>query len=361
LFRHERLSLETADNFDTIVAILSRRLRKFFAVQGVPEHLVLLGYSMGAPVGLQVLANGDRARESWAEKVRAFVSVGGVVFGSHAADDAMRPSAERHDSIAHRQISALRTLVEALRVPQGRPLLGGQGKLAAVWSNTRAWLAFGAQWAASVDELVAAGPKIRIPRLLRVGRKVDLRPALGVVGSLVTETFNLLSPFQYSSNVERLKRLVDGALSAVDGLSTKERLNWWREGTLPTAGIRYYAVAATMLNAPVKDGAIRIAGNEVAYNPFSVDHEFLRHAYQEFVAASQQRLNDSQVALARAQFWPQLAALLNPHYARRPVDAKLLGVLGVHHWGLTLREVNPAADGSVNPFPSVTLITNPKA
>ena len=39
----------------------------------------------------------------------------------------------------------------------------------------------------------------------------------------------------------------------------------------------------------------------------------------------------------------------------RALDATLLGVLGVHHWGLTLAEVNPTTDGS-NPFPRTALL-----
>ena len=128
LFRHERLSLETVDDFDTIAAILSRRLHKFFAVQGIPKHLVFLGYSMGAPVGLQVLSSAHVRREAWVGNVVAFLSVGGVVFGSHAADDALRPSPARHDNIAYRQVSALRTLAETLRIPaDARPREGVAG------------------------------------------------------------------------------------------------------------------------------------------------------------------------------------------------------------------------------------------
>ena len=64
-------------------------LEKFFRVMGPAENLVLVGYSMGASVALEALAQGHRRGEGWADRVRAVTSVGGALFGSHVADQAI--------------------------------------------------------------------------------------------------------------------------------------------------------------------------------------------------------------------------------------------------------------------------------
>jgi hypothetical protein len=350
-----RLSLETVDDFPAIATILSRRLGKVFSVLGLPEHIVFLGYSMGAPVGLEVLSAARATRQPWAERVHGFIAVGGVIFGSHAADDALRPVPARLDNLGHRELAALRTLADSLRVPHGS-LIGSGGRLATIWRNGRAWLRFGTEWAGILEQLVAAGPKFTIPTLVRLGRKLDLRPAVGLAGSVVGEAFSFQAPVWHTASVARFKRLVDGVLAAVEGLSTDARLRWWRTSQLPTQNIRYYAVAGTLSDGQEGEEARDLSDNDTTYNPGSLDDEFLRNGYREFVAASAQRLNDSQVAVARAQFWPALAALLNPTYRANPLKARFLGVLGVHHWGLALREVNKSGDGSTNPFPRLALL-----
>jgi hypothetical protein len=141
----------------------------------------------------------------------------------------------------------------------------------------------------------------------------------------------------------------------VEDLSTDARLRWWSTSRLPTRGIRYYAVGGTLSDGESEEER-RLWDNDTSYNPGSLDHEFLRNGYREFVAASGQRLNDSQVAVVRAQFWPALAALLNPVYRTSPLESRFLGVLGVHHWGLALRDVNKSRDGSTNPFPRLALL-----
>lgn len=348
LLEPRRLSLETADDISAIAAILSRRLAKVFRVIGLPEHIVLLGYSMGAPVGLEVLSAAFAMGQAWVERVRGFVALGGVVFGSQAADDALRPAPTRLDNPSYRELAALRTLSESLRIPQGS-LLGSEGRLAAVWRNGHAWLHFGAEWAAILEALALSGPKFTLPKLLRLGRKVDLRPTLGLIGSVVGEAFRWQAPVWHGASVARFKRLVGGAVAAVESLSTSGRLRWWSASRLPTHNIRYDAIAGTL-----SDGWL--GSNDTSYNPGSLDDEFLRNGYREFVAASSQRLNDSQVAVARAQFWPALAALLNPSYDAHPLETRFLGVLGVHHWGLALREVNKSRDGSTNPYPRLALL-----
>ena len=74
-------------------------------------------------------------------------------------------------------------------------------------------------------------------------------------------------------------------------------------------------------------------------------------------ASSAKRVKSAyKVAVGRARFWPQLTALLEPAGPGAVPEARFLGVLGTHHWGLTLPAVNRSRDGSVNPFPRTALL-----
>ena len=118
-FRHRLMSLETFGDIEKISEILTRRLHKFFALMGTPDNIALLGYSMGTPVALDALAKSYEKKEEWVANVRAVVSVGGVVYGSHAADDAICPSAERASNQSHMQVEALKKLETTLRRTTG--------------------------------------------------------------------------------------------------------------------------------------------------------------------------------------------------------------------------------------------------
>jgi pimeloyl-ACP methyl ester carboxylesterase len=297
LLRPALMSLETLGDIEDIATTASRRLRKLFAVMGTPQHIVLLGYSMGANVALDALAKAWGAQESWVANVRAVVTVGGVIYGSHIADQAICPQGDQRGTMPHTQVALLRTLARTLQETRGLPLLGirlrwsnglprlvhaGQSKLSVVFANTKAWMRFAHGWATVLQSMVKAGLPIRLPMLLRLGRRVNLQPALGLVARIGFGTFKILSVRQYSLNIRKFKRLVDAVLAGVESLSTPARRRWWEANTLPTDGVRYFAIAATMTDSDEVTASGALGANVTTYNPLSVDYQFLLQGYRDF-------------------------------------------------------------------------------
>ncbi len=351
LLRPAPLSLETCDRVERLAEIARRRLEKFFRVIGLPENLVLLGYSMGALVALEMLARGREADAPWLGRVRAMISLGGPLFGSLLADQALDPGARDPNNPLRRQIELLRALAGELREIHGRPW---RARPAVIAANTRAWLRFFAGMRRVVKGLKATGLKLRLPSLLRSGKRADFRPTLGLIGAVAFERFNVLNPLHYSLNIRKLKHLVEAALAASEDLSASERVRWWAGNLVPTAGMRYYALAGTMADSDLATPSGPLGANATAYNPSSLDHEIMIHIYRHLSGGI--LLNDSLVAVGRARFWRRWIELLNPAYRDAGLDASFLGVLGIHHWGLALRVVNARKDGSVNPFPREALL-----
>lgn len=353
LMRHARMSLETMDDIEFISTVLRRRLEKVFQIVGVPENMVFVGYSMGCPVALDVLAKAHQDDAPWIDNVRAMVSLAGVLYGSHVADDAMHPGSGRENNPSRHQVQLLEELGSALQELDGVSLLRRPD---AIFANTRAWWRFLDGWrrangSADLGEVLRS-----LPGTLRMGRNIDVAPLLGLLLKIGLVTFRPYNPFAYSTNVRRFKRLIAAALTSVENLSTNARLRWWRANTLPTRNVKYYALACTLTDETTGTPAGPLWINSMAYNPTSMDHAFLLKGYKEFVAATGLKLNDSQVALPRARFWPALAPLLNAGYRHSQLDSTFLGVLGVHHWGVTLRSVAKTRDKSTNPFPRAALV-----
>ena len=200
-----------------------------------------------------------------------------------------------------------------------------------------------------------SGAKIPIPKLIRIGRKVDIMPLLGLAARVGVGTFSLFNPLRYSSNIRKFKRLVRAALSGIESLTTEARKRWWQENLLPTKGVRYYAVAGTMFDPLVVTSNSGLSTNTLADNPMSLDYQILLNGYRGIVESAEQHINDGQMAAVRAQFWPDLAGLLNHTYNTTPIDGVFLGLFSAHHWGLTLPEVNAMHTGP-NPFPRSALL-----
>ena len=203
--------------------------------------------------------------------------------------------------------------------------------------------------------MVDSGAQIPIPKLIRIGRKVDVKPVLGLATRVGIGTFNLFNPFRYSSNIRKFRRLVRTAITGIESLTTQARVQWWQENTLPTKGVNYYAVAGTMSDASPDSKYPELSDNTRATNPMSLDYQILLNGYRGIVESSGQLLNDGQMAAVRTQFWPELARMHNSNYDSRPLRGILLGVMATHHWGLTLPEVNAMHSGP-NPFPRSALL-----
>ncbi len=357
VLRHHLDSLETVGSLEAITPVLSARLEKLFAVIGLPANLVLLGYSMGAPVVLDIVAKARSGRAAWLDRLRAVITVGGVVWGTHLADAVDGPPDARGNGMG-RQLRLLERLADGLEETAPYPLVArGKSKLSVWWANLGLWRRLQPEIEAVVADLTRGGPALPLRDLLRLLRRSDFAPTLSLAINLATRTLRLHAPAHYSLNIRKFKRLVAGVRDGVDNLTTAGRLGWWQRHALPTKAVRYYAIAGSMPGNATDQAGRLILRNPDTYAYPSFDDLMLAQGHADYVALSNQALNDSQVAVSRARFWPKVSALANPYYTASPLDARFLGVLGTHHWGLVLPEVNQLEGDLKNPFPRSALLT----
>jgi hypothetical protein len=160
---------------------------------------------------------------------------------------------------------------------------------------------------------------------------------------------------EYCQNIERFKRTATQVIKGVQTLTTASRLTWFQTHTLPT-NIRYYAITGTMGDATAPGAEpTPLVLNDAAYDTHSLDFRSLRGNYYDLLAASGNQLQDSQVPVQRARFWPELHSAMNP--AQQPMKAYFMGTVGVHHWGLSFPRAFSTNDGmEANPFPRTELL-----
>jgi len=351
------------------------------------------------------LAQAQRDHKPWLRNVASLVSLGGVVWGSALADEVHKSST---NSI-HRQLKLLAALRKQLSpLPQADKGIFSASNGMTLLSNTVAWYRF-AKDAASLqsseqtsvsDWIVQALKQQRIPdprfvvdllvsELMNFGlfnkeqiakHQKTLQAALDDAkqgnflplytfltqlwpkSEITPEGFDSFT-LKYNMDLKRFEKLAAASTQAVFELTTDSRLEWWRSHEVPMH-VHYYSVSATMA-----DPATDLGQNPWGYVPGSPDDQALVKNWQNFqkVEISGEyrgtALNDSQVAVQKTVFWPQLIASLNPK--NKGLQATALGVLGTHHWGMTLPVVTQTRPISlngndqttiVNPFPRVALL-----
>jgi hypothetical protein len=406
IFDVKLLSLDSLSDIASRAEIFLHRMNKFFQIMGgVPKNLAFLGYSRGAMIGLEALWQGQAHPElhaAWMRNVKAMISVGGVVYGSDLADDAVNQAELPLDQApaSHRQLVAVVEHANALQTTESLEGLGGL----AVWKRPAIHvhnLGVHVHNLAVHVKLVNALVRIFLPDLPPISfdpsqidprkvdpRKIDLQKITDSLRAQVEARMTafdrmakerlslematildqakgvLLKSFhlgfrdlgrEYNENILRWKATVRAIAQAAPQLSTSHRIHWWNGHTIPTAAgdghrIQYYAVAGTMMEAEgLPSQLLALARNTVGFDYGTLDFGTLLPSYRQMRDGYGVKVNDSQMAAHKARFWPESAPLLNPRQA--PYDAHFLGVLGTHHWGLALRVVNQRADGRTNPFP----------
>jgi hypothetical protein len=354
LFNTPKLSFESLRKIEDASRLFSRRLKKTFDLIGTPKNIVFIGYSRGAPVALDMLANAAKHKADWLPNVRAMISLAGVIYGSDLADSIDKPG-----HLNHQLFLELKTLMQKLDSDASR-WANASSRPGIILANATAYARFAgaaskaavadtfkADW--STARLLAEVKKLRDN--LAAQSRVDAGPSLELIHLLMNH-FGLLSPDlfgdAYPKNVAAFKDALQAVIDAIDGLKTSSRLQWWRNHTIPSSGIRYLSLATTMSDDPA------LAYSRFTTNPGSVDDLMLMDSYSNFNKLVAVRINDSQVAIDKARFWPQTSHSLNS--AQQSYDARFLGVLGTHHWGLALPYANAQKDGSINPFPRLALL-----
>jgi hypothetical protein len=354
-------SLETFGTLDENVNYYLPRLEKYFEINGVPEHLYLMGYSRGIATALNLVTRAQEARATWMPNVKGVISLAGVVYGTQLADAAFAPGAQKD------LLDATVDFVE-------NKLESCEGSSSGAWlltKNLGHWTAFLARSA-----VIAARLGNRHQDLVREGIDTSAVDAGRIVSftrravfgrpdkvfsdtedtSAITGVLNMSAPnAEYCQNIERFKVTVKQIVKGVKSLTTDGRMEWWRTHVLPSS-IRYFAINGTMGDAtPVGKSVAPLAVNTTAYDTNSLDFRSLRGNYYDLLAASGNQIQDSQVPFQRARFWPEIHSALNP--AQPPLQTYFMGTVGVHHWGLSFPRAFPMRGGiEANPYPRTLLL-----
>ncbi len=359
-------SLETLGDVSVRAKYFNQRLQKYVNLTG-PQDLVLVGYSRGVTFALDMVSQAkDNSQLNYIQSVRGVVSYAGVVFGSSLTNNLMDPtSSDAKSAQAVIELTKqLQQIPEELSsatgyfgLPSPTALLKKQQL---VHQNNMAWLA-------TIQKIIQAQPKspgfdlsnfdiskfdisqITNPGLNASQIKFDLDPrgmfsiafkALGNVG-----VFSAIS--DYNKNIQRFKWLVPEMLTGVNQLREDYRAQWWKTHTIPS-NITYYSLPAVMADPQHSAIEKQIYEANVGYNN-SYDDRSLIDNQRKYVTLSGLNMNDSQVSMAQSTFIPKIISQMNPQ--QTPIQTKFLGVLGSHHWGITLQVVNKTFDNKVNPFP----------
>lgn len=349
------LSLESMGKNRDRAQVFNRRLTKFFKVVGVPPHIAMIGYSRGTPLALEMISQASSSGLNWFKKVRAVGGLGGVIYGSDLADEALNEKKRDVPFVQYQQLKLLMELSQSLELlsESNRPDFITKSK------NALAWARF-----------ISGMVKLNAPEV-----ELDLNVDLSVLKSRAEEVFQNLSTMsvlnvsglwqagkqmalesfrldqfdpQYDLNIRRWKFFVRAIADAVSELTTSARLDWWRNNTIPTAGITYYSITGSMVDPSIDRDHKDLAENKYSYNASLYDYILLGKSFADLKRSNGVSLNDSQVAVFKARFWPEIHEVLNP--AQKPINAKFLGVLGVDHWGMALRVVNEKKNGAENPY-----------
>jgi len=336
-------SLESLGSSEARASLFTRRLEKYLTLTG-EQDLAFVGYSRGTILGLEMLAEAKRSSRPWLSRTRALISLGGVIWGSSLADDAVA----NEQAPMHRLLGAIESTIDSLELIPARASVA---KRTAIFTrNMKRWLALVGE-ARHETKLLNEGKNL--VEEARTVIQVDPRSPAFILASIWKE-LGLLKFFTgYNANIERARYAFGELAASIRELSTEARVAWWKKNTLPK-GVTYYALTAVMANPEAGPFEKSVFSNAFAYGSGSYDDVMLLQNRKDYEKISALKVNDSQVAIPQAVFLPKVIASLNP--ANRGLKTEYLGVVGTHHWGLALREVNKMTGGQQNGFPREALL-----
>lgn len=354
-------SLETFGTLDENADYYLTRLEKYFRVAGAPPNVYVMGYSRGAATALNLVTRARDARASWLPNLRGVISLAGVVYGSQLADAALSPGPQK--DLLDTMNEFVTNKLESCDGPT--PSLGLMTR------NLGHWTAFSARAATRAlklgnrnEELAREGIETDMADLGRIvtfARRVLFGDPRNVFSTTADDgailgVLRLNRPTtEYCQNIASFKATATQLMKGVATLTTQARLDWYRTHTLP-ASLRYFAITGTMGDATPEGGEVSpLTLNDTAYDTRSVDFRSLRGNYYDLLEASGSQVQDSQVPVQRARFFPELQATLNP--AQSPMKTYFMGTLGIHHWGLSFPRAFSTRDGlEANPYPRTLLL-----
>lgn len=365
--KHPLLSMESIGSLQTTANVINERLN--ILAEKLPEdqlrNLVIVGYSRGAAVALELLSQAKEKNSPWLSQVRAVVSLGGVLFGSDVADTSKDPNTSNG-----KLKDAFTQLKSSLQLTSSDKSI--KENLKVIRDNFSAWSKFASDASHSSQE-PPEKTKTETDSAIPLALGTDLGASLTMTTKFWEKFFGEIDPnrhgssgwakvknvttqlyhqlvLNYNPNINKFNELITAILKSADELSTDARLDWWRTHDLPLDSIHYYSIVGSMLEPEVKDHQ----EENCCFLPGSLDYKIVRQGYLDFFELTGLRLNDSQMAVHKAIFWPKLIESLNPNNKNLPTD--FLGMLETDHWGLALEFVNKNSSGAIQPFPRDALI-----
>jgi dienelactone hydrolase len=320
-------SLESVGSNSQSAAVFNRRLQKYINLTN-DQNVVLLGYSRGTPLALEMVTQAESQKLPYLSRVKALVSYAGVVSGSALADVTDDPTSD-----SGVLLQAVKTLRSELQTADN--LLDRVPKRA---HNTQA--------VAALMYSIATHSPVNPEALLNNVRSGDFRSVAILIAKVAGE-IGLKNAFAFNDHVERTRYFITEVLKAVEELKSSSRTQWWRTHTLPK-NIQYRSLVASMVDPDHSSIEKAIYDSKEGYSD-SLDDRSLIENMRSYKSLTGISLNDSQVAVHQSLFLPQVIATLNPNNAG--LDIKPMGVLQTHHWGVALEVVNKMKDGRLNPFP----------
>lgn len=320
-------SLESIGSGVEKAKIFNRRLEAF-AKLNKEENIVLLGYSRGTPLALEMVSQAESQKLTYLSKVKGLVSYAGVILGSSLAD-----LTEDTNTQSGRQFVAVKKLFASLRTSED---IFDRG-----WKATQNSFAI-AEFLGSL----AINSDFDIESFMATARSADFQTAAMLVAKVLRQ-FAFLSVTDFNGHVYRVRKFITEILASVDDLKTKNRVEWFKTHTLPKS-IKYFSISAAMVDPSKSKIENDIYQKRIGYNDTIDDRNLLgnRRSYEKATGFA---MNDSQVAIHQSTFLPKLIQGLNPLNANLNTEA--LALMQTHHWGVSLRTVNVMKDGTVNPFP----------
>ena len=320
-------SMESVGSNKEKAAIFNKRVQKYMELSK-DENIVMLGYSRGTPLALEMVVQAKRQNLAYLPKVKALVSYAGVVSGSALADVTNDLSTE-----SGRLLAAAKKLRNSLQLSESlfdRPAKRAQNaKVIGEFTFT-----------------LAKNSTFDPDAFLNTARSGDFKTVAALIAKMTAE-LGWKSLYDFNGHVTRVQYFIDQVIAAVEELRSSSREDWWRKNTLPNH-IQYISLPASMVDpdSSAADKAIFNAGEGYSN---SLDDKSLIGNMRSYKQITGVALNDSQVAVHQSMFLPNVIAILNP--ANANLQIKSLGVLQTHHWGVSLQVVNVMKDGRLNPFP----------
>jgi hypothetical protein len=326
-------SLESIGSNVRTAEIFNRRLQNYYNLTskaGENQNFVMLGYSRGTPLALEMVVQAKKNKLSYLNSVNALTSYAGVVSGSSLTDEAAKP-----DTKSGKLLLAIKELRDSLQYSYN-PL----NQMAAATNNTNAVLKFLLALGLNSD----ADPKDLVDSSYAGDSSVVAKLVADITSKLGLEVTNVND---FDGHVLRTKKMLDAIILSVEGLKTESMLMWWKNNELPKK-IQYLSLVAAMVD-PDKGGLEKeIYESKIGYNDGLDDKSLLKNK-KTYETVTGVALNDSQVAIYQSVFLPRVIESLNP--LNTGLNTKMLGLLETHHWGVSLQVVNRMKDGRINPYP----------